>query len=187
MKKILILLILMVQLSACSSLPEQSSEMARLNADTWVKLPAPGLQESFTRHQLLSVETETGRQSFQALLTVHQQQMELLALTPSGIRLFSLRYDEQGIIIEQHIHHEHSPPAVQVLSDVMLAYWPQNNWHEVLPHGWMLENLAEQRRLLDDQGNPVVEIDYRLENNHREPYRLIHHHFGYQLHIRNLD
>ena len=184
-----LLMFLLFQFAGCSSLPVQQSEMVRLNADTWVKLPAPDLQVSFTRHQLLSVETEagTGLQSFQAFLSVDRQHLSLTGLTPSGIRLFSLRYDNQGIHIEQSINHEELPPASQVLSDVMLAYWPQDRWYKLLPQGWALEDLPENRRLLDAEEKVVVEIVYRMKNNQREPYRLTHHHFGYQLHIRNLD
>lgn len=188
MKIITLLLILfLLQLTGCSSLPEQQSEMARLNADTWVQLPTPTLEQPLSRRQLLGVETTGGRQSFQAFLHADEQHLTLVALSPSGIRLFSLHYDDQGIHIEQPINHEHLPPASQVLSDVMLAYWPQDRWHKLLPQGWVLEDLSEYRRLLDAEEKVVVEIAYRLENNQREPYRLTHHHFGYQLHIRNLD
>jgi hypothetical protein len=179
--------ILLIWLSGCSNQPHHSQSQTWLDRQTAINLPAPGLDVPMQRHQLLSVVLSDGRYSFQALLQVDEEQLELLALTPTGIRLFSLRYDAAGIHTEQQLSSNHLPPPAQVLADVMLAYWPVAAWEVVLPQDWVLQDQPLQRHLLDAQGRPVVEIEYRMEKNQREPYRLTQQAFDYQLHLRNLD
>jgi len=187
MKKILLSLASLFLLVACSSTLKQQDSQVRLDETTWINLPSPGLQQPLVRHQLLSIETDAGRQSFQALLKVNAAGLELVALTPSGIRLFSLSYNKQGIYTEYQINHENLPPAAQVLADIMLAYWPLESWKTHLPEGWSLKATPVDRRLLNAEGDTLVTIDLHQEKNRSEPYRLTHHGFGYQLHIKNLD
>lgn len=187
MKRLTLLFAILFQLTACTSTLQQPSNQARLDETTWIQLPAPGLQQLLIKHQLLSVETSEGRQSFQALLKADTTGLELVALTPSGIGLFSLLYNHQGITTEQKISHEKLPPAAQVLADIMLAYWPLESWQASLPKGWSLIVTPMARQLVTAKGKTLVTIDLHQEKNRSEPYRLTHHGFGYQLHIKNLD
>lgn len=187
MKRLILLFAILFQLTACTSTLKQPSNQARLDETTWIQLPEPSLQQPLIRHQLLSVETSERRQSFQALLKADTAGLELVALTPSGIGLFSLLYNQQGITTEQKVSHQALPPAAQVLADIMLAYWPLESWQTRLPRGWSLQSTASARKLVTAKGEALVTIDLHQEKNRSEPYRLTHHGFGYKLHIKNLD
>ena len=185
------LLVLLLLLGSCSHLLPADTD-AYLTRDTHISLPSPVLATPFQRHQLLQLETEQLRESFQVLLEANGEQIELIALTPLGARLFNLRYDGQGVVTEQLLMDERLPPPAQILSDIMLAYWPLASWHASLPPSWKLSDEGAQRLLHDDSGQPIVEIHYRgeggeREGGEREPIQLIQHHFNYQIHLRQLD
>lgn len=191
-------LLLLILLSGCSVL-QPDSNSAYLRPDTRIVLPSPTLETPLRRHQLLRFEAGDGQEeganegvqeSVQALLEADGQELTLVALSPVGVRLFSLHYDGREITTAQTAMDERLPPPGQILTGVMLAYWPLERWLPVLPPGWTLRDQADQRLLLDPAGSRVVEIHYQQAgqtNEDREPVRLIHHHFDYQIFIRRLD
>lgn len=178
---------LLLLLSSCSHLQPDDGTRAHLTRDTRIVLPSPALETPLNRHQLLRVETGDLRESFQVLLEASGEQVELVALSPVGARLFSLRYDGERIDTEQLALDDRLPPPAQILADVMLAYWPVASWQDSLPASWTLADEGLQRLLRDASGSRIVEIQYRQEGDDREPERLIQHHFDYRIHIRRLD
>lgn len=178
---------MLLLLSSCSHMQPDDGTRAHLTRDIRIVLPSPALDTPLQRHQLLRVETGDLRESFQVLLEATGQQVELVALSPVGARLFSLRYDGQRIDTEQLVMDERLPPPAQILADVMLAYWPVASWRGSLPPSWELTDEGMQRLLRDASGSRIVEIHYRQDGDDREPERLIQHHFDYQIHIRRLD
>ena len=180
------LLGLLLLLSGCSHLRPADTD-AYLTRDTRISLPSPVLATPFQRHQLLQLETEQLRENFQVLLEANGEQIELLALTPLGARLFNLHYDGQEVVTEQLLIDERLPPPAQILSDIMLAYWPLTSWQASLPPSWELNDEGAQRLLRDATGQTIVAIHYRGEGAEREPVQLIQHHFNYQIRLRQLD
>ena len=128
-------------------------------------------------HQLMTVLEADG------------SQLTLVGLTPSGVRLFRVRYDQQGIATQQlsPLLATGMPPVTQVLADVMLCYWPLASWQPQLPPGWTLRDQGLTRRLRAPDGALVSEIHYRDIDGVREPVSLQQHVFHYRLQLETLS
>lgn len=177
-------------LTGCSS--QMATPSAALDPHHTVALPAPAMTPGFYRQQLLTVTLPRQQGAGQSLLTVLEvsgKGIVLVGLTPLGVRLFAIEYDESGIRSEQLPALSALgalPPINQVLADVMLSYWPIARWQPLLPAGWTLADRGLRRELRDAGGQLVSEIHYRQMGAYREPVRLWHHLFGYQLQIQTL-
>ncbi len=92
------------------------------------------------------------------VLEADGRQLTLVGLTPSGVRLFLVRYDQQGISTRQlsPLLTTGMPPVSQVLADVMLCYWPLASWQSQLPPGWTLRDEGLLRRLRAPDGALVT-------------------------------
>ena len=126
-------------LVGCSSQPTPT---AYLDKGTAMTLPAPVLATPFYRQQLLTASVGGRSHQLMTVLEADGRQLTLVGLTPSGVRLFRVRYDQQGIATEQlsPLLTGGMPPVSQVLADVMLCYWPLASWQSQLPPGWTLRD-----------------------------------------------
>lgn len=177
-------------LTGCSS--QMAPPSAALDRHHTVALPAPAMTPGFYRQQLLTVtlpQQQGAGKSLLTLLAVSDKGVVLVGLSPLGVRLFRIEYDATGIRSEQLPALSALgalPPINQVLADVMLSYWPIARWQPLLPAGWTLADRGLRRELRDERGQLVSEIHYRQMGAYREPVRLWHHLFGYQLQIQTL-
>ena len=167
-----------------SSAPDAPS--AWLKPGTRVALPPPRLAQPFSQQQLLNAQVKGQRHTMMVLLNADGQRLTLVGMSPLGIRLFNLVYDEQGIRSQQFIKLGELPPAAQVLADIMLSYWPQAQWQAQLPTGWRLEDRGDRRRLYDDRGALISEIRYQTSAR-RQPVSISQSAFHYRIAIENLD
>ncbi|AVJ16387.1 DUF3261 domain-containing protein [Serratia sp. JUb9] len=167
-----------------SSAPDAPS--AWLKPGTRVALPPPTLAQPFSQQQLLNAQVKGQRHTMMVLLNADGQRLTLVGMSPLGIRLFNLVYDEQGIRSQQFIKLGELPPAAQVLADIMLSYWPQAQWQAQLPTGWRLEDRGDRRRLYDDRGALISEIRYQTSAR-RQPVSISQSAFHYRIAIENLD
>lgn len=108
-------------------------------------------------------------------------------LSSLGIRLFLLHYDKDGIRTEQSVMLPEIPPAEQVLSDIMLSYWPVARWAPQLPQGWTLTDNGDQRELRDEQKQIVSLITYSNAQGERIPVQIDNQIFSYQIIISHLE
>ncbi|USP10984.1 DUF3261 domain-containing protein [Aeromonas dhakensis] len=173
-------------LTGCSSQPTPT---AYLNRGTVMTLPAPVLAAPFYRQQLLTASVGGSNHQLMTVLEADGHQLTLVGLTPSGVRLFLVRYDQQGIETRQlsPLLTSGMPPVSQVLADVMLCYWPLASWQPQLPPGWTLRDEGLQRRLRAPDGTLVTEIRYRDAAGVREPVGLQQHVFNYRLQLETLS
>lgn len=173
-------------LGGCSSQPTPS---AYLDKGTVMTLPAPVLATPFYRQQLLTASVGGSTHQLMTVLEADGRQLTLVGLTPSGVRLFRVRYDQQGIATEQlsPLLTGGMPPVSQVLADVMLCYWPLASWQPQLPPGWTLQDDGLMRRLHAPDGALVTEIRYRDADGVREPVSLQQHVFNYRLQLETLS
>ncbi|WP_429038983.1 DUF3261 domain-containing protein [Aeromonas media] len=184
MRSLFALLILLV--GGCSSQPTPT---AYLDKSSVMVLPAPVLATSFYRQQLLTATVGESAHQLMTVLEADGHQLTLVGLTPSGVRLFLVRYDQQGIATQQlsPLLATGMPPVSQVLADVMLCYWPLASWQPQLPPGWTLRDQGLTRRLRAPDGTLVTEIHYRDIDGVREPVSLQQHVFHYRLQLETLS
>ena len=66
-----------------------------------------------------------GQQQKQMLLVLEHQKssVQLVGLSNTGITLFTLQRDENGDSLEKTFFYKGNPPAVQLLNQLMLAYY----------------------------------------------------------------
>ena len=178
--------LLIFLLWGCSSQPAPT---AYLDKGTVMALPAPVLATPFYRQQLLTATVGEGAHQLMTVLEADGRQLTLVGLTPTGIRLFRVRYDQQGIATQQlsPLLVTGMPPVTQVLADVMLCYWPLASWQPQLPPGWTLRDEGLTRRLRSPDGALVTEIGYQDKGGVREPVSLQQHVFHYRLQLETLS
>ena len=182
---VLALLILMLGGCAINS-PSGTEPQAWLKRGVQVKLPAPLLDKPVSQQQLLTATVNGKQQSLLVLLNADGKSLQLAGLSPLGIRLFKVVYDQTGIHTEQAIKIEGLPPANQVLADIMLSYWPVQSWQPLLPAGWTFDEQPLRRTLLDNEGHAVTRIDYVAQGGTRQPVSITQMAFHYQIAIQNV-
>lgn len=182
---VLALLILMLGGCAINS-PSGTEPQAWLKRGVQVKLPAPLLDKPVSQQQLLTATVNGKQQSLLVLLNADGKSLQLAGLSPLGIRLFKVVYDQTGIHTEQAIKMEGLPPANQVLADIMLSYWPVQSWQPLLPAGWTFDEQPLRRTLLDNEGHAITRIDYVTQGGTRQPVSITQMAFHYQITIQNV-
>jgi hypothetical protein len=182
---VLALLILMLGGCAINS-PSGTEPQAWLKRGVQVKLPAPLLEKPVSQQQLLTATVNGKQQSLLVLLNADGKSLQLAGLSPLGIRLFKVVYDQTGIHTEQAIKMEGLPPANQVLADIMLSYWPVQSWQPLLPAGWTFDEQPLRRTLLDNEGHAITRIDYVTQGGTRQPVSITQMAFHYQITIQNV-
>jgi len=179
---------LMLALSGCATPPPaQTLPQAWLKPGVQVKLPSPQLATPVNQQQLLTATVKGKQQSLLVLLNADGKSLQLAGLSPLGIRLFKVVYDQQGIHTEQAIKIDGLPPANQVLADIMFCYWPVSRWQPLLPAGWTLQDRGMRRILSDNQGHEITRIDYVTRGGQRQPVSITQRAFHYHITIQNVD
>lgn len=182
-----VLALLLFMLGGCAtSSPSGTRPQAWLKRGVQVKLPPPLLDKPVSQQQLLTATVNGKHQSLLVLLNADGKSLQLAGLSPLGIRLFKVVYDQTGIHTEQAIKMEGLPPANQVLADIMLSYWPVQIWQPLLPAGWTFDEQPLRRTLLDNEGHAVTRIDYVAQGNSRQPVSITQMAFHYQITIQNV-
>lgn len=176
-------------LAGCARTPPANDDQpqAWLKPGVRVTLPAPGIDPGFSEQQLLTGTFHGKQQSLMVLLSASEQRIDLVGLSPLGIRLFRLGYDASGIHSQQSVMLPQLPPASQVLADILLSRWPTAVWQGHLPPGWQLVDRGDRRLLSDPQGKPIAEIRYLQRGNLRLPIAIQQYAFGYSIAINYLD
>jgi hypothetical protein len=182
-----VLALLLLMLGGCATnSPSGTQPQAWLKRGVQVKLPAPALDKPVSQQQLLTATVSGKQQSLLVLLNADGKSLQLAGLSPLGIRLFKVVYDQTGIHTEQAIKIEGLPPANQVLADIMLSYWPVQSWQPLLPAGWTFDEQPLRRTLLDNEGHAVTRIDYVAQDGTRQPVSITQMAFHYQITIQNV-
>ena len=180
-----IILILLLTLGACATNTVQPT--AWVNKETEITLPPPLTDHPLQAQQLLTTTYKDKSHSLMVLLDVQKNELNLVGLTPVGIRLFTINYNQHGIQSKYNLPIPNLPKANQVLLDIMLAYWPVNTWTEHLPENWHLEETENKRVLTNNQNEPVIEITYTTEQGSQTPKTILHHQFGYTINLDNME
>ncbi len=180
-----IILLLLVILGGCTT--HQVPPKAWANKETEIRLPPPTSEQTLQIQQLLTTTFNNKTHSLVVLLDVQKDQLNLVGLTPVGIRLFTVNYNQKGIQAKHNLPIPNLPKANQVLLDIMLAYWPASTWSEYLPENWSLQDIDHKRYLKNDKNETVVEISYQTIHSARTPKKIVHHEFGYTIDLENME
>lgn len=184
------LLFLLLILTGCShltALKDGQRPQAWLEPGVRVELPLPGIFPNIQAQQMLTATFNDDTQSLMVMLDADDTQLTLAGLSPLGIRLFLIQYDESGVQVEQSIVLPKAPPVSQILADVMLGLWPLAAWQAQLPTGWHLDDGDTLRSLYNAKGKLISEIHYQNEYGVRKPIMIKNYQFNYQIQIQDLE
>ncbi len=180
-----IILLLLAIISGCAT--QQVAPKAWANKEVEISLPPPTSEQPLQIQQLLTTTFNNKTHSLVVLLDVQKDQLNLVGLTPVGIRLFTVNYNQKGIQTKLNLPIPNLPKANQVLLDIMLAYWPVSTWSDHLPEHWSLQDTDHKRYLKNDKEETIVEISYQTSNSVRIPKKIVHHQFGYTIDLENME
>lgn len=156
-------------LTACSLQPAKHLVKVEVDTNQFVQLPTPAsFAEEINVSQLITAKWgEESAQQMLVQLQIDDQQIVLAGFSAWGAKLLSLNYADNEI--QTYVlagFSETLPKPEQVLFNVMLSIWPLEAWETPLASiGWKLEEQGLHRKLIDDQGETVVTIDYQ-----KKPY-----------------
>lgn len=91
----MMLLMLATLLAGCAGSQDPTLPQAWLKPGTRVTLPPPVLEQPISQQQLLTAEVKGQRHSMLVLLNADGRRLQLVGMSPLGIRLFNLTYDRQ--------------------------------------------------------------------------------------------
>lgn len=189
MKKINYWLIGIITMVLCSCTNKPTIQQTWLTKDVKVNLPSPTLKQTYQDQQLLTFNYKGQQHSLITIVNADSDSLHVIGLSTLGIRLFNIDYQNNTITTKQNIIINELPPASQILSDIMLSIYPIEQWQSVLPTGWQLIDYDQQRLLINDQKQTVIEISYQqpLSSQIRKPTNIKHYIFGYQIAISSME
>lgn len=145
--------------------PSSQSIEVEVAQNHFVTLPSPdALQKNINVSQLISAQwAEEQQQKLLVQLQVDKNQVVFAGFSAWGMKLLSLHYSGEEITTDLMTGLSDTlPKPEQVLFNIMISIWPLEAWQVPLNKiGWHLEEKALQRRLLDEQGNVIITIDYQ--------------------------
>ncbi|MDR0535657.1 MAG: DUF3261 domain-containing protein [Puniceicoccales bacterium] len=187
LSRVLVFLLSFVLLGACATVGT-SQPVFQPSPKEFATLPKPAIARPFHREQLLVAKTDGGIHSLQTILDADGEKITFAGVSTLGARLFKIVYTSGQIEVEQLAGLPNAPSGAQVLSDIMLSTWPVDAWRGHLPSGWALTDEGDSRRVLrDGEGKVVEDFFYENRNGLREPVRIVHRIFHYDISIQNLE
>lgn len=189
MKRIQYWLMCFITLLLCSCANKPISPETWLTKGVKVNLPAPHFDHVYHDQQLLTFSYNGQQHSLITMIDAQNDALSVVGLSTLGIRLFKIDYYGKVITTEQNIFIKELPSASQILSDIMFSILPIEQWQPLLPKGWQLIDTTEQRLLINEQQQTVIEIKYRQppSSQIRKPTNIKHHIFGYQIAISSME
>jgi len=97
--------------------------------------------------QVLTMERNGESLSTTLILALSDSETTIVALSPIGHRLFSIKYTGDGLILQQATQ-DIQLPAAHIVSMVQYAYWPVSRLHPASTGKWHLESSENTRKLL---------------------------------------
>ncbi|OAN11007.1 hypothetical protein A3K86_18700 [Photobacterium jeanii] len=202
--------ILTTSLSACSLQPvstqpaidtdAQAQNRVMINDRQVVTLPTPAeLGYSIHASQLISAQWRSQQdgankgakqqQQLPVQLEVKNNSLQLAGFSSWGTRILTLSYQDQRIDASVLTGLETTlPQPEQVLFNLMLTLWPVSSWQpQLAPIGWQLTESHLVRRLINAQGETVVEIQYQTKPYLNGDIIFNHKQLGYQITIKTLN
>jgi hypothetical protein len=159
-------------MTACAIRPPTLSNEATTQARLQMPLlPPSDWGQHWTQEQLLSIETHGQKHQVQALLSVSEQQVQLVILK-FGQRLITIQHDAKQTILEKGIHVPEFLQAQQVLQDMQVVYAYAEHVKSVLPASCAVTEVVLNQREITCDKQVVYRIEYGL-NDAKQPLKNI--------------
>ncbi len=158
--------------------------VANITPQQQMALPAPVLDRDIQWTQILTADFNQQEHSLMVILQVKDGRMDLIGLTPSGVKLFESGYDGTQIKAQSYIE-TNLPPVNQVMLDIMLAVWPPETIEEDLPENFTLREGGGSREIYDADGFELYQISYEKDGAER-PLQINNLNLGYTISLKYL-
>ncbi len=165
-------------LTACVTAPRPAPEPPPFV----LRLTPASLGREVSLSQRITLVREGARQSFDALLEVDASAVRV-ALLGAGQTLGSLTWDGERFTRKASAFVPQAVTAERIITDIELAFWPEDAVRAGLPEGFALTE-REGRRELSLGGEPFATVTW--DAGHRRVV-LTQHRFGYVLEIESVD
>ncbi|MCK0526335.1 DUF3261 domain-containing protein [Anaerobiospirillum sp. NML120449] len=154
-----------------------------LDRSVRVALPPASVIPPQESRQVLNLSYGAINQSIDVLFRADGQRLLMAGSAPLGIKLFTARYDSNGIHTSMLVEFKGLPRPEQVLLDVMLSLAPADAWSSVLPPGYAVTDRGGDRIVTNSKGQAISIISYADVGGKRKPVRMVNKVFGYQINI----
>lgn len=180
--------VLIMFVSGCSTKSPSTNDVW-LTKTVKVKLPEANLEQDFHDQQLLTFSYKNQQNSLIVMIDADKTTLKVNGLSTLGIRLFDIEYKDGEIRKHQYIFSKELPAAQQILSDIMLCFYPISAWQLRLPKGWAIVEDETHRKLINDQNQIIIDISYQQPHSSkiRKPVYIKHNIFGYQIVIESME
>jgi len=177
MIRILFLLLILFCVGGCSSLAQQTEKMEQQSSAQILKLLPPEQGPSpVLLKQAVTMEMSGSQHQFIAIIRLELEQVQMMALLPTGQQLFLLEYD--GKNLSQDNYSSVEIPGKEILTIMQFALWPESsvrqNYSE--KEGWDLEFDSDQR-WLKNSTETFLEVKFEKDDlivvNHQHHYKIL--------------
>lgn len=181
---------MIVALTGCAGQPHATREPVRTVVSTVVQLAPeasltlplpPGYPQARTLQHFVRAQYGARGGSFEAVLSLSPERVEVVLVAPSGPRLASFVWDARAITQESAGALLSGAPAQNILGDIFLCFWPIEAVRTALPDGLEVREGPDGARTITQQGRPIIEISVEGIDARRVHLRNLA--FSYQLHI----
>lgn len=187
MKYWLILIPLITLLTGCAIKHQLQPKEFHLTSNAIGTLPLPSRHQPMEHAQLLTTDIRNRQISFIGVVSISKDQIELLALTPVGVRIFKTVYDGQNVVTEKYIPNIPLPDMTNTIANIMLSYYAPSVWSDHLPTGWKVIDKDLERFIQNTQNEKVMTIRYHYLEQERIPSLIQNHILNYTIVLKNLE
>ncbi|MGL6027489.1 MAG: DUF3261 domain-containing protein [Vibrio sp.] len=192
--RVFIAIIFVTALSACSSVPKQSTPSVEIEKGVTVALPAPNdLGYQLTASQLITAAwIEDGQERQEQLpvqLQVSSNDVTLAGFSSWGTRILSLNYNGEQINTEVLTGLDGSlPEPEQVLFNLMITLWPSSAWEVQLNKvRWRMVGDEYSRTVFNRSGEKIIDIRYEKRDKLKSKISFNHLQHPFSISIQTLQ
>lgn len=141
---------------------------------------------SLQLQQRVSGEYPGGRHELLCVLELHRNRVSLVGLSPQGLKLFTLQYDGNTLVIDKSPLVPKQLQPQQVLADIQLALWPEQAIKNHLDRPWRVQQDSRVRELFYEN-NLAAAVRYEMDDPMQGAFTLTNHNYGYSLRVETLE
>ncbi|WP_158520529.1 DUF3261 domain-containing protein [Wohlfahrtiimonas sp. G9077] len=179
--------LLVMMLSACANKPQLAPTEFHLTQRLIGQLPAPKLHAPLSTQELITTSVRGHELSFMAMMTIKDNTLTLMALTPVGIRVFKTVYDGHAITTEQYLPNIPLPNMPEILANIMLAHYDAKAWQGHLPSTIRIQDEGLTRTLVNEDQKTILTIQYAQKGHQKVPIQIHNEVLNYTLTLKNIQ